>query len=156
MKSSTLFGQLIQLSVGLAAPTQNLTAINTQYAPAWVPEPSGRGTWSLLYSCLFTLGLCVYTAIHVNIPARGEHSSRQWLRRMKWAFAAVFAPELGVFTAWQQWCWARRISAELSSLRLAKENRGKTSQDDSTTNLSQTSKMVSFSSPGVASRLTTE
>ncbi len=37
-------------------------------------------------------------------------------------FAAIFVPELGVFTAWQQWCWARRSSKELDKLEFEQEN----------------------------------
>jgi hypothetical protein len=32
-----------------SAPIQNLTALQTEIAPAWVKDPSGRGTWRLLY-----------------------------------------------------------------------------------------------------------
>ena len=51
-------------------------------APSWVQEPNGRGacshplfmgesgsnslgTWKIIYSCCFTLSLCVVTAIHL-------------------------------------------------------------------------------------------
>ena len=54
------------------APTQNFTALRTDIAPPWVPDPDNRGTWSLLYSCVFTLVLCVWTAIHLNIPSYHE------------------------------------------------------------------------------------
>ena len=100
-----------------ATQSQNLTALRTQYAPPWVSESDSRGTWSLLYSCVFTLAVCVYTAIHLNIPAPEEHAAKQTLRRAKWVFAAVFVPEMGVLTAWQQWCWARKISTGLNKLK---------------------------------------
>ena len=36
----------------------------------WEPDPSGkRGTWTILSSCIITLTLCVYTSLHLNIPA---------------------------------------------------------------------------------------
>ena len=44
------------------------------------------------------------------------------MRRLKWVFAAMFVPELGVFTAWQQWRWARRISRELDKVKFELQN----------------------------------
>jgi len=34
---------------------------------AWVSEPDGRGTWGLIQTCLLTLFLCIYSAVHLNI-----------------------------------------------------------------------------------------
>ncbi|KUJ17077.1 uncharacterized protein LY89DRAFT_550286, partial [Mollisia scopiformis] len=77
----------------------NLTALRTDIAPAWVSSPGGRGTWEILYSCLFTLLLCVYTAIHMNVPPAGESKFAFWLRKTKWVAIAVFAPEIVVVNA---------------------------------------------------------
>jgi hypothetical protein len=99
-----------------AVPPGNLnkTVLRTEIAPAWVKEPDERGTWNIIYSCLLTLGLCVYTAIHLNVPTPGEPPRKQFLRRVKWALVAVFAPELGVFCAWQQWSWAKKVAHDLN------------------------------------------
>jgi hypothetical protein len=50
---------------GYVPPLKNRTALNDNYAPSWVAQPPYRGTWSILYSCAITLGLCVYTVIHL-------------------------------------------------------------------------------------------
>ena len=42
-----------------ALSSRNLTALETQYAPSFVPEPNERGTWRLLSGCLLTLILCI-------------------------------------------------------------------------------------------------
>jgi len=86
-----------------AAPITNLTALRTNVAPSWVSGPSGRGTWSLLYSCLFTLLLCVYTAIHLNIPLPDESIFKFWLRKTKWVAIAILAPEIIVYISIEQW-----------------------------------------------------
>ncbi|PMD28468.1 hypothetical protein NA56DRAFT_548989, partial [Hyaloscypha hepaticicola] len=80
----------------------NLTALRTEVSPSWVEDPAGRGTWGLLYSCTFTLGVCVWTSIHLNVPPK-ESPSTSWRRQVKWLFIAVFAPEVVLFTAFQQW-----------------------------------------------------
>jgi hypothetical protein len=94
-------------SPAIAAPIQNLTALNTVIAPSWVPDPSGRGTWNLLYSCLFTLLLCVYTAIHLNVPAWYDTKIDFWLRKTKWVFITILALEIVVYVAFEQWVAAR-------------------------------------------------
>lgn len=85
-----------------AAPSRNLTALCTDFAPPFVREPDGRGTWSLLYSCLFTLALCVWTAFHPNVKSPGASEVRKYRLKIWWIFFAIFAPELGVLTAFKQ------------------------------------------------------
>ncbi|PMD21375.1 hypothetical protein NA56DRAFT_125637 [Hyaloscypha hepaticicola] len=45
----------------------------TEIAPPWVANPSGHGTWDLLYSCTFTIFLYIYTTINLNIPPEGSN-----------------------------------------------------------------------------------
>ncbi|KAL8925821.1 MAG: hypothetical protein Q9208_003318 [Pyrenodesmia sp. 3 TL-2023] len=69
--------------------------------PAWVPEPNGRGTWSLLSTCIITTSLCVWSAVHLNVPEHGRTHSQYW-RKTKWLLLGIFAPEFVAFIAWQQ------------------------------------------------------
>lgn len=59
----------------------------------WVPEPNTRGTFSILWTCLVTLFLCVWSALHLNIPAKTTFTSKV-LRRTQWLVLALLAPEL--------------------------------------------------------------
>ncbi len=123
---ATLFLLFLKLSAlppnTHAAPIQNITALQTSIAPSWVPDPNNRGTWSLLYSCIFTLVLCVWTAIHLNVPAHGKPQERQLLRKMKWVLLAIFAPELGAITARQQYWSAKNLCRNLNEKREAHES----------------------------------
>ncbi|KUJ21576.1 uncharacterized protein LY89DRAFT_714670 [Mollisia scopiformis] len=110
---SLLFSTLYFFSA-TAAPVTNLTALQRDIAPSWVPDPAGRGTWSLLYSCLFTLLLCVYTAIHLNVPPPNDTRVKFWLRKTKWVGIAIFAPELVVYTAFEQWLLAKRFLKDIN------------------------------------------
>ncbi|KAL8871471.1 MAG: hypothetical protein Q9174_002700 [Haloplaca sp. 1 TL-2023] len=94
--------------------TSNLTALRTEFAPGWVSEPDGRGTWSILYSCIFTILLCVWTAVHLNIPGPGESSFRTWVRKIKWVAIALFAPEIVLYTAVYQFWFAIRLYRDLN------------------------------------------
>jgi hypothetical protein len=99
-----------------AAPLYNITALNTEVAPSWVADPSGRGTWSLLYSCGFTLVLCVWTSIHLNVPPPAESAWLGYRRKLKWVLVALLAPEAVVFTAFHQWLTAKTFLKELKRI----------------------------------------
>ncbi|KAH6663073.1 hypothetical protein B0J14DRAFT_495239, partial [Halenospora varia] len=63
--------------------------------------PEGGGTWSLLYSCLFTLLLFVYTSIHLNVPPYQQSTFQFWIEKSKWVGIAIFASEIVVYTAFR-------------------------------------------------------
>ena len=90
-------------------------------AAHWQPDPDGRGTSSLLQTCLITLGLCIYSAIHLNIPRHRASKKDKALAKFTWLVIALFAPEFVVFTAWTQ---RRDAIAILAALRKAHGNPG--------------------------------
>lgn len=45
--------------------SENLTA-------SWHPEPTTHSSFTILSSCLITLLLCIWKAVHLNLP---EHES---------------------------------------------------------------------------------
>ena len=92
------------------------------------PSQNGRGTWSILYSCVFTLSLCVWSEIHLNIPPRGEHEAKQWIRNTKCVFIAIFAPEVVFHSAWQQYYLARPFTKEMKNIYREQHNAKR--QDD--------------------------
>lgn len=87
------------------------TSVNTQVG--WVHGPNGRGTASLVISCVVTLGLCAWSALHLNIPAKGEGQRQYWIRNVKWLLLGVFIPELVILAAWRQWASARELHREI-------------------------------------------
>jgi hypothetical protein len=108
----------------IAAPVTNLTALATEIAPPWVSNPEGRGTWDLLYSCGFTILLCVYTAIHLNIPSPDDTKFTFWLRKTKWVAIAILAPEVVVYTAFEQWLHAKQFLTRLRKAASISEDEG--------------------------------
>ncbi|KAH6875317.1 hypothetical protein BKA58DRAFT_119073 [Alternaria rosae] len=79
----------------------------TQYH-TWKAEPLTRGTFSILYTCVLTLVLCVWTAIHLNIPEYGKAADQFW-RKTGWVIIALFAPEMVVVTAYCQYKEATKL-----------------------------------------------
>jgi hypothetical protein len=89
--TSTVFFQSVFATTG--GPTE----------PSYQPSPPGRGTVQLLSTCIITLVLCIWTAIHMNVPGRKERG--KWTRlgnKALWALLALFAPEMVVWRAFVQ------------------------------------------------------
>jgi hypothetical protein len=114
------FGRINPSSAAPVAVQNNTALFGEKASPAWQPDPPGRGTWSLLYSCIFTLALCIWNAIHLNVPTLNESSLVGLRRKIKWVLIALFAPEIVVFVAFQQWLTAITFLWELK--RIAADN----------------------------------
>ena len=94
----------------LESTVESAVVSTVESTVGWVSEPDGRGTFSILSSCVLTLSLCVYTAIHLNVPGINEIRAVRFFRTTRWVVLGIFAPELVVWTAWRQWASARGIS----------------------------------------------
>ena len=71
----------------------------------WQPPPNSRGSFEILSTCLITLGLCIWTAVHLNIPERYQRAKykksdpRYWvlpqtIRKVGWLVMGMRAPEM--------------------------------------------------------------
>ncbi|OTA61921.1 hypothetical protein K449DRAFT_444874 [Hypoxylon sp. EC38] len=90
----------------------NLTAdsiTNGTQLVGYVQDPNGRGTATLALSSLLTLVLCVWSALHLNVPRRNQTRIQEFWLNVRWIVTGIYAPELVVFTAWRQWCSARLL-----------------------------------------------
>ena len=81
----------------------------------WQPEPSTRGTTDILSTCLITLGLCLWSALHLNIPQHGKTSQQKW-RKCGWLVLGLLAPEMIAYTAWAQLRAAKKLDDEMKRL----------------------------------------
>ncbi|RYP13468.1 hypothetical protein DL765_006881 [Monosporascus sp. GIB2] len=73
----------------------------------WRTEPTTRGTYGLLSSCVVTMILCVWTAVHLNLPDHDKPGVKylpkwQTLRKVWWLLLGVFTPEIISWTAFEQ------------------------------------------------------
>lgn len=74
--------------------------------------PNFRGTWDLLVGCVLTLTVCVWSALHLNVPIESSLTRRN-LRRIRWILLGLFAPELVVSSAFAQYLTARWLRREI-------------------------------------------
>ncbi|KAF3004746.1 hypothetical protein E8E13_000096 [Curvularia kusanoi] len=98
----------------------------------FVREDNQRDTISLLLSCFATLGLCVYSAVHLNVPRKGDSNLRVLIRECKWCVIGLFAPELILYTAWRQLASARQLCHKI--------NKGREIENDEQTSVDKTFK----------------
>ena len=80
----------------------------------WQEGPNTRGTWDIISSCVITLCLCLYTALHLNIPEHQGTINQRW-RKLGWLFTGLLAPEMVVFTALEQRRAALRLTKEMQA-----------------------------------------
>lgn len=64
-----------------------------------------------------TIFLCVWQAIHLNIPPPGEPRYKQILRRTGWSMLAIIAPEVVALNAWLQYRSARDLMGQVNECR---------------------------------------
>ena len=74
----------------------------------WVSSPNGRGTFDILWGCLFTIFLCTWTVLHLNIPSKDENYYDLQRRKARWMVQAIMAPEFVLVFATGQKVDARR------------------------------------------------
>ena len=95
---------------------------NSDGTVGFVQQSGDRDTLSLLFSYLLTLGLCVYTAVHLNVPAKGEKYWKTLSRELKWCIIGLFGPEYVVFAAWRQWSSAWQLQNEMNEIQKRRDS----------------------------------
>ena len=78
----------------------------------WVDSPNGRGTIDIVWGCIPTIFLCIWTVLTLNVPAPDTTFRAFTLTKMKWAIIALFGPEWLSGMAGAQWSIARRAKKQ--------------------------------------------
>lgn len=94
---------------------QHASSINNTVV-GFVPNPDGRGTLSLLFSCVLTLSLCVWSAVHLNLPKYKEGENEYAYRYLKWSILGIFGPELVIWAAWRQYMSAQSLTRAIKEV----------------------------------------
>lgn len=88
-------------------------ASNERLVSGFVQDPNGRGTLSILLSCLAVLLLNTWTVLHLNIP---PHNTpwRNYLHKVKWWIIALVCPDGLAVSSCEQW---RNASKSVKALK---------------------------------------
>uniref|UniRef100_A0A8H7YBI4 Uncharacterized protein n=2 Tax=Psilocybe cubensis TaxID=181762 RepID=A0A8H7YBI4_PSICU len=92
-------------NIGLVFSRQDLD-------PSQCSCPDTRSVLDIIWSCLGTIFLCTWVAIHPNLPSAEGFAYRALFGRLKLMFTALIAPEIVVFLSVRQWLAAREISRQ--------------------------------------------
>ena len=82
----------------------------------WRSEPEGRGTIGILLPCLITLGLCVWTAVHLNVDEK-PRKHRLLGFKLLWLLMGVFAPEIVLWRSIDQFLETRALLKAMHTAR---------------------------------------
>jgi hypothetical protein len=91
---------------------------STHSGQVWgfVSEPNGRGTFSIIWSCLAVLILNTWTVLHLNIPPKDFNPYRRYLHKTKWLIICAIVPDGLVVNAYTQCRAARKSVRDMKPL----------------------------------------
>ncbi|CAG5184804.1 uncharacterized protein ALTATR162_LOCUS11090 [Alternaria atra] len=74
----------------------------------WVGGPDERGTLDIVWTCVSTLFICLWSMLHLNIPSQKDTFWNIFWRKARWLLLGVLAPEVPMLFAAGQWASAKR------------------------------------------------
>lgn len=105
-------------SINISPDEYNLPAVEmskTSTAPldvdnirsGWVSGPDGRGTFDIISSCTFTIFVCSWSVLCLNVPAQNENQWKVLRRKCYLTGLGILGPEFLLQISLGQWIAAR-------------------------------------------------
>ena len=88
------------------------TSNTTAQFQGWTSSPNSRGSIDIIWSCLITLIFCSWSAVCVNIPARGDSTFKKLQRKAWLTWICIIGPEYLLVIALGQWSEAKQSVQE--------------------------------------------
>ncbi|KAL8997848.1 MAG: hypothetical protein Q9188_006227 [Gyalolechia gomerana] len=82
----------------------------------WTPQPNGRGTLDIVWSCVATMALCSWSITCLNMPGAKESKYTVLWRKFALSGLGILLPEVMAATAIGQWVRARQCVADFDDL----------------------------------------
>jgi len=95
---------------GTSMPINIITPRDEPQPMASTPTYRLRTRFDIIWSCIATLFICTWIAIHPNVPPRGEGHIRSFWRRLRLMLWMLVVPELILIWAYKQWVAARYVA----------------------------------------------
>ena len=96
----------------------------------WVAAPTTRGTFQIISLCLSTMFICVWNALHMDIPTYRLSTGASVGQGVVWMLSTLLFPELLLLAALVQWTGAKDLMKNASRLGFLTTLEGK--RDDGT------------------------
>lgn len=115
------------------APASNVNSTTAgskpKFEPAFVAGPSKRGTLIIIFSCVLTLILCVWTTVHSNIEpevwdedevegADDEGVGEFNRNKLLWSVATLLFPEVALWIAAHERKTAQILASEMRNIQI--------------------------------------
>ena len=78
----------------------------------WTPQPNGRGTWDIIWSCGLTMFLCSWSILCLNVPGPEDTRFKVLRRKLYLTALGFLGPEFTFQTALGQWRSARQSTRD--------------------------------------------
>lgn len=90
----------------MKSTSNNTNATSVADMVGWMPESDGRGTFTIITSCFFTIIICTWTVIHPRV-----HTSHRlaMLHKFLQLVKTIIAPEMVCIESLQEWVQARKM-----------------------------------------------
>lgn len=89
-------------------PVETLTSLPCGRVRFWVDQADHRGTFDIVWSTVFTMFICTYTILCLNVPAPKDTWWKILRRRIMWMGLGILGPEFVLTFAAGQWSRARQ------------------------------------------------
>jgi hypothetical protein len=90
----------------------NVTSNPDDDIKGWIDQPNTRGTLDIVWNSLFTVFLCTWTVLCLNIPAEDDSFARLLWRKLRWMILTLMGPEFLLCFAIGQFAAAKRSVTE--------------------------------------------
>lgn len=87
----------------------------------WRSSPRERGTIDIIWSCISTVFLCLWSMLHLNVPGPHDTFSTIFWRKSRWLLLGILAPEVPMMFACGQWSSAKRSVQKMRELGFTDE-----------------------------------
>ncbi|KAF2680198.1 hypothetical protein K458DRAFT_434580 [Lentithecium fluviatile CBS 122367] len=88
----------------------------------WRKNPTERGSFNILWSCLTTIITCTWTVLHLNVPSYSDSATIKIFRKVKWMAIAIIFPEVVLSKAVLDLQYAMADLLEMKRLELRHKN----------------------------------
>lgn len=106
----------IDLLSMIKSTSQNTSISSANFATGWVNQPDGRGTWSIIQTCVVTLVLCSYSSLVLNVfSGKGRISFMK--DKLRWMLFTLFWPEITLGVAYEQWESASQCVEDFTKMK---------------------------------------
>jgi len=95
-------------------------SIHPSSLQGWTESPNSRGTIDIIYSCIFTIFICIWSVLCVNIAPSEESAVAEYLQKLKLAFLCILGPDFLLLLAVGQFESARKSCRQFESLNLSR------------------------------------